>query len=108
MEDISLWKLQYITVCLTVYPSAYMSSLANVPCNESLVCFETSGFRDTISSHQDYPSSSGFLLVTLLLPCVVDFQDLQDWPFHTSQIFVDDTDLGLDHLRALDGPELGW
>jgi hypothetical protein len=35
----------YIAVCHTVHPFVHISLLANVYCNEPLVCFKASGFR---------------------------------------------------------------
>jgi hypothetical protein len=61
----------------TVYPSVHTSSLANGHCSESLVWLEISGFCDSINIW----SSSGLLLVILLLPCVMEI--LQLWNSRT-------------------------
>lgn len=67
-----------------ITPFAHTALPANVHCSESLVWFETSGFRDTIN----IGSSLGLLPVILLLPCVMDpaALDQQAWPFHMSQL----------------------
>lgn len=52
-----------------VYPYVYMSSLANVHCNESVVWFKISGFCDTINTR----SSPLFILVLL---CVTEIPQI--------------------------------
>lgn len=47
-----LLKLQCVTVCHTEHP------LANVHCNESLVCFEASGFCCVINCYRDFSQIS--------------------------------------------------
>jgi hypothetical protein len=69
-------------MCPTVYSTVYTSSLANVHCNESLVCFQVS--------------------VVVLYPGYPIAFDQQNWPFHTSQPSEDDRDFRVGPLRALD------
>jgi hypothetical protein len=66
------WKLYCVTVCHTAYSFVHTSFLANVLCNESLVCFKASGFCYTISTGP----SLGLLLDMLLFPCVMEILKL--------------------------------
>ena len=61
---------------------------------------ELSGFCDTINIR----SSSGLPPYILLLPCHGDAAalDQQDWRFHTSQPFEDDTAFWVGQFRVLD------
>ena len=86
-------------LCHSVSPSVLTSSLANVDCNESLGWF--SGFCDTININSSPGILPGYLAVALCHPDPAAL-DQQDWPFHTSQPFAYDTDLGVGQLRALD------
>ena len=72
-----------MSVCPIIYPSAHISSLANIHCNQSLVCFEILVFCDTIN----IGSLVGLLPVIGLLPCHGDSAalDKQYWLFHASQ-----------------------
>ena len=91
-----MWKLHYITVCLSVCPSVHTPSLANVYCIESLDWLEVT--PSVLDPHWD---SSQFLL----LSCVMEI--LQLWisrtgPFRVSQPFTDDTDFEVGQHKALD------
>jgi hypothetical protein len=89
-----------MSVCPIIYPSAHISSLANIHCNQSLVCFEILVFCDTINIE----SLVGLLPVIGLLPCHGDSAalDKQYWLFHASQSFSEDIDFGVGQLRAQD------
>ena len=76
----------------------HTSSLVNVRYNESLLWFEIFGFCDTIN----IGSSLGLLLV--ILSCPVSWRSCK---FQTARLapstapFIDEIDLGMGHLRAL-------
>ena len=84
-------------MCSTVYASVHTSLIANIHCNESLVWFEASGFCYTINagSSQGYP-------VAVLCRGDPAALNLQDWPYHTLQQFIDGVDVGVGQLKALD------
>ena len=82
-------------VCRTVH-FCPTSSLANVHCSESLVWSEVSGFCYTINT-----GSLPGLLVTLLLPCVMEILAL-DLPYWTCPITHSGVDVAVGQLKALD------
>ena len=79
-------------MCPTVHPFVYNSLLA--------MTHEAPGLSYTINA--------GSSLGLLLLPCVMEglchpvTLDLQDWPLHTLQQFIDGVDVGVGQLKALD------
>ena len=75
---------------MTVHPFAHTSSLANAACNESLVCFEASGFYGTINT------GSSQILLCCVCPGDPTALDLQDQPFHVLQQFT----VEVGHLKA--------
>jgi hypothetical protein len=87
------------TVRPTVHPFVHTALLTHVHAM-SLVLFEALGFCYTINA--------GSSLGLLLLPCVMEglchpvTLDLQDWPLHTLQQFIDGVDVGVGQLKALD------
>ena len=75
--------------------------LANVHCNELLVCFEADGFCYAVYTG----FSQDFLLDSLFdALCHGDAAalDLQNQPFHPLQQIIDVVDVGVDQLKALD------
>lgn len=63
-----------------------------------LVWFEKSGFCDTIN----IGSLFGLLSASYSIIALYHkdpHSERQEWPFHMSQSFADDLDLGVDHLR---------
>ena len=78
----------------------YTSSLANVHCNEPLVCFTIFGFHDTLKYWILTKTSPGYPVVAL---CHGDPAALEqrDWLFHASQPFADDIELAVGQFAAL-------
>jgi hypothetical protein len=99
-RKISLWKLKYVSVFHSISLSPAFT-LSNVHCSESLVWFEISGFCHTII----IGSSSVFLPVILLLPCVIERScsfERAGLALSVCQLFTGDIDFGLSEYRVLD------
>lgn len=87
-------------MCLTVHPSVHTSSLATVPCNESVVWIEISGFCDTI----DIGCSLGLFLMILLLLSILETLLLwinRTGPFLLPNCSKNDIDYWVGQLGAL-------
>lgn len=87
-------------VCPVVDPFAQIALLENVPCIETLVWLEASGFRCSINTG----SSPGLLQYPAVALCHEELAALalQDGTLYTLQQSTDGVDVGMGQLKVLD------